>query len=233
MPLKFEPGKGWAYSVSVEVVGLMIEKVTSMRLFDYIQKYIFDPLGIRDMCYNLDQRPDLKARYVPPAKKNEQGELVDGVAPWPLAARDLLGGAGLFGSAKEYFTFLRAVFAEDEKLLKKSTYQMIYHVECHDPLAPMPITSISNNLNKLAPVPVDQIVWGHGLASGIMVSDQPGWMRKGTLHWGGMLNHSWNIDHRSGITTFMAVQYDPFEHPDPVYVKSLFHSEMLKRFGEQ
>lgn len=232
MPLKFEPGQGWAYSVGIDVVGMMIEKISGVRLFEYFEKYIFDPLGVKDMCYNLDHRPDLKARYVPPATRNEQGELVDGVATWPLAARDLSGGGGLLGSAREYFKILTAVFREDEKLLKKSTYQMMYHVECQDPLAPMPIRSISTNLNKLAPVPAEQIIWGHGLANGIMVSDQPGWMRKGTLHWGGMLNHAWNIDHLSGITTFMAVQYHPFEHPDPVLVKSLFHSEMLKRFGK-
>lgn len=46
-----------------------------------------------------------------------------------------------------------------------------------------------------------------------------------------MLNHYWFVDPGSELVTFMATQMAPFEEVEAVRIKSLFHAEMLRRFG--
>lgn len=190
MPLMHEPGHGWCYGVSYEWAGLLIEKATGMGLLQYFQRNIFDPLGIKDMCMNLERRPDLKARFVQRTLKTEKG-LESGNPPWPLDAPSECGGAGLFGSAEEYFVVLRAVMAGDQRLLKKETYELLYKVEVRDAEGPMVPNMVYANFDKEAPVPEGKIKWGHSLAAGVLLTDVPGWSREGSLRWGGMYNHAW------------------------------------------
>lgn len=48
IPLAFEPDSSWCYSLSADVLGAVIEKVSGMRLGDFMKKYIFEPLGMKD-----------------------------------------------------------------------------------------------------------------------------------------------------------------------------------------
>lgn len=48
-PLKFEPGKGWAYSnAGFLVLGLIVEKVSGQSYYDYVQKHIYDLAGMKN-----------------------------------------------------------------------------------------------------------------------------------------------------------------------------------------
>ncbi|MBZ5533747.1 MAG: beta-lactamase family protein [Acidobacteriia bacterium] len=48
-PLKFEPGKGWAYSnAGFLVLGLIVEKLSGQNYYDYVQKHIYDAAGMKN-----------------------------------------------------------------------------------------------------------------------------------------------------------------------------------------
>jgi CubicO group peptidase (beta-lactamase class C family) len=48
-PLKFEPGKGWAYgNAGMMVAGLIVEKVSGQNYFDYVREHIYKPAGMKD-----------------------------------------------------------------------------------------------------------------------------------------------------------------------------------------
>jgi len=48
-PLQFEPGKGWRYSsAGFLVLGLMVEKLSGQNYYDYVQKNIYDPAGMKN-----------------------------------------------------------------------------------------------------------------------------------------------------------------------------------------
>ena len=53
LPLEFEPGTGWNYSVSTDVLGIAVERLTGMRLGEYFREHIFAPLGMRDTGFDL------------------------------------------------------------------------------------------------------------------------------------------------------------------------------------
>jgi CubicO group peptidase (beta-lactamase class C family) len=48
IPLRFQPGTRWSYSASVDIQGYIIEKLSGMRLADFMKKNIYDPLKMND-----------------------------------------------------------------------------------------------------------------------------------------------------------------------------------------
>ena len=61
MPLLYHPGERWVYSFSHDVQGYLVEYLSGMRLDDFISKYIFKPLGMRDAVYGRPK--DYVARF--------------------------------------------------------------------------------------------------------------------------------------------------------------------------
>ena len=57
LPLIAQPGEKWNYSVSIDVLGAVIEKVSGMSLGQYAAANIFEPIGIKDSAWtHSDQR---------------------------------------------------------------------------------------------------------------------------------------------------------------------------------
>ena len=48
IPLLYQPGKGWTYSVSMDIEGYIVEKLSGKSLPDFLQDNIFEPLGMKD-----------------------------------------------------------------------------------------------------------------------------------------------------------------------------------------
>ena len=48
LPLKFQPGDAWNYSVGMDLAGLIVERVSGRSLPDYMKEHIFGPLGMVD-----------------------------------------------------------------------------------------------------------------------------------------------------------------------------------------
>src|SRR5450631_1566725 len=48
IPLNYEPGKGWTYSVSMDIEGYIVEKLSGQTLPDFMRDHIFVPLGMKD-----------------------------------------------------------------------------------------------------------------------------------------------------------------------------------------
>ncbi len=53
-PIAFEPGEHFCYGLSHDVLGGIVELVSGMKLGDYMKKNIFDPLGMKDTTFNID-----------------------------------------------------------------------------------------------------------------------------------------------------------------------------------
>lgn len=125
LPLLAEPGTDFHYSGGYEWVGRMIERANDCSLEEYFSKHIFTPLGIRDMTFDLHQRPDMEARRVQMATRFAEGESIrDG---WHPAAADAqhqfkehFGGGGLYGTVGETLKFFTALLKNDGTLLPPS-----------------------------------------------------------------------------------------------------------------
>ena len=63
LPLKFEPGSAWHYSIAVDVTGAVIERISGQSFDEYLEEHIFDPLDMDDTFFQLPA--EKKARFLP------------------------------------------------------------------------------------------------------------------------------------------------------------------------
>jgi CubicO group peptidase (beta-lactamase class C family) len=106
VPLLFEPGTGWAYGYSTDVVARIVEVVSGARIDDFVRERILEPLGMRETAYVVDAA-DL-GRVVPlHSYDHAAGRAVpaEGFAAPSERPMFVGGSAGLLGTAADYHRF--------------------------------------------------------------------------------------------------------------------------------
>ncbi|KAI8317076.1 hypothetical protein K4K59_011881 [Colletotrichum sp. SAR11_240] len=76
IPLLFEPGQGWAYGGGVEWAGIAVERLTRVKLGEYMKKNIFDPLGMTSTTFHPDKNPDIQKHLVETSTRISDGTLM-------------------------------------------------------------------------------------------------------------------------------------------------------------
>jgi len=107
MPLLCQPGAGWNYSNSTDVVGRLVEAISGESLPDFFQSRILEPLGMTDTAFHVaaDKVDRFAALYGP--KPGGGLELVDapGRSHYLKPPETPSGGGGLVGTAHDYMRF--------------------------------------------------------------------------------------------------------------------------------
>ncbi|HET9076626.1 MAG TPA: serine hydrolase domain-containing protein [Acidimicrobiales bacterium] len=107
MPLLFEPGSEFNYSVATDVLGRLVEVISGQSLDQFFRARILGPLGMADTAFWVDdaRRDRLAAAYMAnPTGTSAPALLINGdSALSPPAAWS--GGGGLIGTAGDYFRF--------------------------------------------------------------------------------------------------------------------------------
>lgn len=111
LPLRYQPGERYHYSVSMDVLGAVIEKLSGMPLDEYYAKTIFEPLKMNDTFFELPQ--DKKARFASDQFWDVENNKVmampaDQSRPFDEVGL-FMGGGGLISSAYDYFRFSQMV----------------------------------------------------------------------------------------------------------------------------
>ena len=107
LPLRYEPGTRWHYSVAVDVTGAVIERICGQPFDRFLKERLFDPLKMEDTFFEV---PESKlARFGTNHRWNaEQKKLeVLPVADYPAYRNTTLfsGGGGLVSTAMDYMRF--------------------------------------------------------------------------------------------------------------------------------
>ncbi len=130
LPLEWEPGSRWQYSVGSDVIGRVVEVVSGMPLDKYFAKRIFEPLGMTDTGFAV---PDTGLDRLPPMYEVTASGMALNEAPHASAWRQgkvdtFCGGGGLVGTIDDYWRFaemLRGGGALDgERILSPRTLQL-------------------------------------------------------------------------------------------------------------
>jgi CubicO group peptidase (beta-lactamase class C family) len=107
LPLVNQPGTQFQYGVNIDWAGLLVERTTNLSLDAYFKKYIFDPIGVKDITFVPTD--DMKRRLVYMHREHPDGSLslMDHPYRAPLISRSetdifCAGGAGCFGVPAEY-----------------------------------------------------------------------------------------------------------------------------------
>eukprot|EP01037_Dinobryon_pediforme_P013206 gene13206-13312_t len=109
VPLEFNPGEAWQYSVSVDVLGVIIARITGQSLGAFLQARIFAPLGMVDTAFHC---PADKAHRLVDAWMHVPGgkpKLFDAAEKSGVlrAPRFESGGGGLVSTTADYHRFCR------------------------------------------------------------------------------------------------------------------------------
>ena len=105
MPLAFQPGSSWNYSVSTDVLGRVVEVASGMTLDRFFAERIFTPLGMTGTGFHIDEADAdrMAALYVPDAElKATRNQAMKPQIKQPTC---LSGGGGLIGTAADYHRF--------------------------------------------------------------------------------------------------------------------------------
>lgn len=143
LPLLFNPGDRWEYSLSVDVLGRLVEVISGKPLDEFFRSRIFEPLGMKDTYfYPPDNKLDRLASvytYYPDKGLNRFPDtpIVEGPfsysADYPYRGPKKLfsGGAGLVSTAEDYARFCQMMLdggkVGNTQLLSRKSVELMTH----------------------------------------------------------------------------------------------------------
>ena len=111
IPLNYQPGKGWTYSVSMDIEGYIVEKLSGQSLPDFMRDHIFTPLGMKDAGFFVpdDKRSRFATNYRDDGSRAKLVAITQRAAAcrriMPSSRRCASGGGGLVSTAEDYYRF--------------------------------------------------------------------------------------------------------------------------------
>jgi CubicO group peptidase (beta-lactamase class C family) len=106
LPLAYEPGEQWVYSVSVDIQGYLVEKLSGQSLPEFMRTKIFEPLGMTDTGFYIPQNKlsrlatvysmDTQTHRLNPVPRDPNVTSMPGLPS---------GGGGLYSTADDYLRF--------------------------------------------------------------------------------------------------------------------------------
>lgn len=213
IPLMFEPGGGWQYGIGIDWAGKLVEAISGERLDAYFDAHIFGPLGMKDTTFSPERFPAGRRATI-------HAHLPDGgFTPRPFAMPPVpyfaMGGGGLYGTAGDYLTFLRAILGggalEGVRILKEETVAAMTANQVGDIEAGALKTSNPSLSNDFEPMPGIGKGWGLGF----LINHQPGPAGRGAgaLAWAGLANCYYWADPAAGRAGVLMAQVLPFGDP--------------------
>ncbi|HMD59955.1 MAG TPA: serine hydrolase domain-containing protein, partial [Opitutaceae bacterium] len=205
IPLLFNPGDRWEYSLSVDVLGRLVEVVSGMPLDEFLRTRIFEPLGMKDTYFFLpdDKVPRLAAAYTYYDGKGlgrfPDSPIVEGTfvysADYPYRGPKKLfsGGGGLSSTAMDYARFCQMMLnggtLGQVRLLSRKSVELMTHDQ---------LGKISQEM-------------GFGLGFGVDGVKAPlvELGSKGDFNWGGFYYTSFVVDPKDDMIVVFMAQLHP------------------------
>lgn len=111
MPLEFEPGERWNYSLCHDVIAALVEAVSGERFGEFVKREIFDKLGMSDSSFSYpEQKVDrICSQYMFNREKKCYENIGKGTYRYRLGTEYESGGAGCVTSTLDYMKFLEGI----------------------------------------------------------------------------------------------------------------------------
>ena len=109
LPIMFQPGTGWAYGMSTDVCGRIVEVVSGLSLDEYFDANIFEPLAMVDTGFWVteDRLDRLTSNYVRNKDKDLRAIDRSGRTSYDHRPTYLSGAGGLVSTAADYQRFVQ------------------------------------------------------------------------------------------------------------------------------
>lgn len=212
LPLRFEPGTRYHYSVATDVLGVLVERLSGMTLEAFFEERIFEPLGMHDTFFSVpaDKLDRLVSNHYWDAESGELKVIPAERMPPPVGVTLFAGGHGLVSTAMDYMIFCellrRGGSYNGARILGPKTvqYMRINH-----------LTDEVRN-NGAGEYPASHLYPGQSFGLGFGVITDPGQSQvissRGEYSWGGAANTKFWLDPEEDLVAiFMSqVMYAPW-----------------------
>ncbi|KAJ5554942.1 hypothetical protein N7461_003412 [Penicillium sp. DV-2018c] len=209
-PLSYQPSAGWMYGSGLDWAGRVVERVTGGTLLEFMQRRIFDPLGITDAQFYPVTREDLRSRLIDlnPDDPDAVGRAVlGGEGEMNLRGRGDFGGHGLFLPGADFIKVLRSLLANDGTLLASATVDEMFQHHLSPEATASYQAALATPMGAFFRVGHDlETKMGHGLGGLLTLEDLDGWYGEKTMSWGGGLTLAWFIDRKNDLCGVGAIQ---------------------------
>ncbi|HIG8795365.1 TPA: serine hydrolase domain-containing protein [Raoultella terrigena] len=197
VPLLYEPGTGWGYSLATDVLGALIERVQGEPLDAAVRQLVTGPLGMADTGFIARDAQRVATAYVndtPQPHPLAEGEIVspfEGAVGIPYSPARIFdpqafpsGGAGMAGTAEDFLRLLEALRQGGGAILP-------------DELIAEMARDRAENL-ELPNAPGCGFGLGFSVLRDRTLAASP--ESEGTWRWGGAYGHSWFVDRARGLS---------------------------------
>lgn len=203
MPLLFQPGDAWTYSMAIDVLGRIVEVASGRPLDQFLQQEIFSPLGMRETSMHV--LPAMEGRIPVLYSRGPNGALRPAAqllaANFQPSGRFLSGGGGLLSTPADYLRFAQMLLNGGEldgtRILNRESVSMMTRN-----LLPPSLTPIVSPM-------VGHAGYGYGLAGAVLVdsalSGLPG--SPGIYRWWGLMGTFFWIDPKSDLIGMVWTQF--------------------------
>ena len=210
MPLVFDPGARWEYGVNIDWVGLIVQSVSGQTLDAYVAEHITGPLGMKDTSFA--PTPEQRARQASVHQRMPDGSLQPQPLETPFTPEFWAGGGGLYSTAGDYLTLLRAVLGngalDGTRILRPETVALMNANQIGEIEAGILKTTAPARSTDVDFFPGVSLKWGLGY----MINMQPGpnGRSPGSLTWAGLFNTHYWIDPARHLAAVIMTQVLPF-----------------------
>jgi CubicO group peptidase (beta-lactamase class C family) len=221
-PMQYEPGEKWKYTQSgINLAGRIVEVVSGMSFDAFLQKRVFDPLGMKSTTfYPTDaQRAKLATAY---AKNKDTGAL-EPVAPRAdFGSRDKppQGNGGLYSTPTDYARFCQMLLNrgtfEGKRILSEAAFKVLTSVHTGD---------LPTGFFQQADRGGYGANYGWGIGTCILRTPHPGlaaMLSPGTFGHGGAWGTQAWVDPVKGVAYLLFVQRSNFPNSDASEVRRVF-----------
>jgi CubicO group peptidase (beta-lactamase class C family) len=228
IPLLFQPGAEWNYSVATDVLGRVVEVASGQPLDAFFSEHVFGPLGMTDTAFSVapDDVERLAALYVP----HPAGGLLRNTVVGEAATREpafLSGGGGLVSTAGDYHRFAQMLARGGEldgaRLLGPRT--VAYMTRNHLP-GGVDLDTYARPL--FAESPYRGVGFGLGFSVVIDAAAGKTLTHEGEYAWGGFASTAFYVDPATEVTALFFTQLMPSStHPIRPQLRTLVNQALV------
>jgi len=209
VPLRYQPGERWMYSLSTDVCGYLVEALSGERFDEYLRRHIFEPLGMKDTAFFVppEKAHRFAANYQRAADKSLQ--LLDDPQKSPYLQEPTFfsGGGGLASTTADYFRFCEMLRRGGEldgaRIIGSRTLRLMTqnHLPGGGDLARLAIGAFSETAYEGV---------GFGLGFAMTLSEvAAGTVGAGDYYWGGAASTIFWVDPREDLVAIFMTQLMP------------------------
>jgi CubicO group peptidase (beta-lactamase class C family) len=206
LPLAYQPGTHWRYSMSIDVLGVLVQIISGMPFEDFLEEKIFKPLGMVDTAYYVP--PEKMARVATVYGHPEPEKVLQPFKDYRPSTEppSFPGpGGGLVSTISDYARFCQMLAGGGEldgvRLLSPKTVEL-FSIN-HAPEAALPYGFAANDLYHAG--------YGYSLGTRVLmdVSKTGLYGSVGEFGWDGAFATYFWVDPRESLYGLMMLQHSP------------------------